>query len=110
MGTSGQLYFGIALNQTTHSTSAYNDGTWHLVQASLSSAGIALYVDGALVASNAKVTTPQNYDGYWRVGYESTDGWSGHGNNFFTGTIDEAAVYPTVLGPSRVAAHYLAGR
>jgi hypothetical protein len=52
MAGNGQLYFGIALNQTVHTSTKYNDGSWHLVDASLSSAGLALYVDGALVATN----------------------------------------------------------
>jgi hypothetical protein len=110
MAGTGQLYFGVASNQTIHTTGAYNDGNWHLVDASLSSAGMALYVDGALVATNTKVTTPQAYNGYWRVGDESLGGWTGHVNNFFTGTIDEVAVYPTVLTASQVAVHYLAAR
>ena len=102
--------FGIALNQTTHSPNAYNDGSWHLVDATLSPAGMALYVDGALVSTNTKTTIPQLYNGYWRIGYESTGGWSAHVNNFFTGTIDEPAVYPSALSPVRIAAHYLAAR
>ena len=52
---------------------------------------------------------PEVY-GYWRVGDENTGGWSAHANNFFTGTIDDVAVNPAVLGAGRVAAHYLAGQ
>jgi hypothetical protein len=53
---------------------------------------------------------PGPYNGYWRVGDESTGGWSAHGNNFFTGTIDEAAVYPTALTAARIAAHHEAAQ
>ena len=110
MAGSGQLYFGIALNQTVHSTNAYNDGNWHLVDATLNANGMSLYVDGVLVGTNTKASVAQGYNGYWRVGDESTGGWSAHANNFFTGTIDDVAVYPAVLGAGRVAAHYLAGQ
>jgi hypothetical protein len=110
MSASGQLYFGIALNQTIHSTSSYNDGNWHLVEGTVSSAGVSLYVDGQLVASNPKLTAPQTYNGYWRVGDESTGGWTAHANNYFTGTIADAAVYPTALSARRIAAHFVAGR
>jgi Concanavalin A-like lectin/glucanases superfamily len=110
MANSGQIYFGIASKQTIHSTGLYNDGNWHLVDATLSSAGMALYIDGAPVATNTKTTIPGPYNGYWRVGDESTGGWSAHGNNFFTGTIDEAAVYPTALTAARIAAHHEAAQ
>ena len=110
MSASGQLYFGIALNQTIHSTNSYNDGNWHLAEATVSSAGASLYVDGQLAATNPKLTAPQTYNGYWRVGDESTGGWTAHANNYFTGTVADAAVYPTALGARRIAAHYVAGR
>jgi Concanavalin A-like lectin/glucanases superfamily len=110
MAGSGQLYFGIALNQTVHSTTQYNDGNWHLVDATVNASGMSLYVDGALVGTNTKASIPQGYNGYWRVGDESTGGWSAHANNFFTGTIDDVAVYPATLGAARIAAHYLAGQ
>ncbi len=110
MSAAGQLYFGIALNQTVHSANAYNDGSWHLVDATLNAHGMSLYVDGVLVGTNTKASVPQGYNGYWRVGDESTGGWSAHANNFFTGTIDDVAVYPAALGAARIAAHYLAGQ
>ena len=110
MAGTGQLYFGIALNQTVHSPVAYNDGNWHLVDATVNANGMSLYVDGALVGTNTKASIPQGYNGYWRVGDESTGGWSAHANNFFTGTIDDVAVYPAVLGAVRIATHYLAGQ
>ena len=47
----------------------------------------------------------QPYDGYWRVGGDSTWG----GDNYFDGIIDEAAVYSYELPQGRVLAHYQAG-
>jgi hypothetical protein len=63
------------------------------------------------VASNL-ITTAQSINGYWRVG---GDGMSATWPNkpttgFFSGNIDEAAVYPTVLTSAQVTNHYtLAG-
>jgi len=113
LNTAGQLVFG-AYNGTTQvvtSPSAYTDGKWHHVVATMSAAtGMRLYADGALVASNAAYTAPENYTGYWRVGYDTISGWPGApANFFFTGSMRFAAVYSTVLTPTQVANHYAAG-
>jgi len=58
------------------------------VPGGLSPAGIALYADGALVASNPAVTAAQNYTGYWRIGYDNLTGWPGAtANRYFTGSL-----------------------
>jgi hypothetical protein len=110
MANTGQIYFGVGANKTINSTLPYNNGSWHLIDATLSAGGMALYIDGALVASNSTVTEAQVYNGYWRVGYDSLGGWLAHPtSNYLAATLDEVAVYPTALTPARVAAHYLAG-
>ena len=63
--------------------------------------GMKLYVDGSLVGTNAQ-TSAQSYTGYWRVGGDTS--WCC--SNFFTGALDEAAVYSTVLSAAQVKAHY----
>ena len=72
MSNSGQLYFGVrpdmGTRQTINSPQSYRDGQWHQVVGTLSADGMKLFVDGALVASNASVTKAQVYRGYWRVG------------------------------------------
>jgi hypothetical protein len=70
-----------------------------------------LYVDGVLRASNASITTSQNYQGYWHVGFNSISrGWpSGPSSPYFAGSIDEVAVYPAVLSAAQVAAHHTLG-
>jgi len=92
------------------SPAAYNDGQWHYVVTTLSSAGQNLYVDGALVAHNAAVTTGQSYTGYWHVGGDHiSTSWPDHPtSSFLNGTIDEFAVYPTALTASQIGAHYTA--
>lgn len=113
MTNSGQLVFGVYTGSTrTIATpgGGYNDGAWHHVVATQGSNGMRLYVDGALKAGNFTVTTSQDYPGYWRVGGDNLNGWpSQPTSQFFAGTIDEAAVYPTVLSATQVANHYTLG-
>jgi len=114
LNTSGQLVFGTYNNGTQVVTSpkAYNDGSWHHVVATMSAAtGMALYIDGAVVASNAKYTVPEPGNGYWRIGYDTVSGWPGSGSNYyFTGSMRFAAVYGSVLTATQVSSHYAAGR
>ncbi|MCJ1712746.1 LamG domain-containing protein [Curtobacterium sp. VKM Ac-2922] len=114
INTAGQLVFGSfnATTQVVTSPNAVTDGAWHHVVATMSAAtGMRLYLDGSLVASNAAYTTPENYTGYWRVGYDTIANWPGQPANFsFTGSMRFAAVYTSVLTPAQVANHYAAGR
>ena len=103
----GQLVFGTYTGQlnTVTTPGSYNDGLWHQVVASQSSAGLKLYVDGQLIGTNP-ATRGEGYSGYWRVGGDST--W-GSSSAFLDGTIDEAAVYDTPLSDAAVAQHYSLG-
>lgn len=113
MNNAGQLIFGVYPGevQTIKSTTAYNDGKVHYVVATLSTAGMFLYVDGALVASNTKVTTAQAYTGWWTFGgYDNLNGWSETPTStYFDGTLGQLAVYPTALSLQRVQVHYCDG-
>jgi signal peptidase I len=104
----GQVVFGVYPSSpvTVVSPQSYLDGRWHLVDATMGASGMALYVDGALVGTNATKTS-KSYSGYWRVGYDSIAGWgvTTPSRFFFTGTLDEVAVYPTALSAATVAAH-----
>jgi hypothetical protein len=69
---------------------------------------MALYVDGALIGTNATVT-PDAYNGYWRVGGGNLTGWlNAGGTTALRGIYDEVAVYPTALSAAQVSAHYAA--
>jgi hypothetical protein len=77
-------------------------GTYHVV-GTFDGTTQRLYVNGTQVASaalsgSATTTTTPLVIGSW-------DG----GSEFFNGTIDEPAVYGSVLSATRVAAHYRAG-
>lgn len=93
-------------NNGTHATSplSYADGKWHhAVGVRTATGSIALYVDGAQVAtglatSHTMTTTQPTYVGT----AQGTD-------EFFNGTIDELAFYDTALSSTRIAAHYNTG-
>lgn len=112
--TTGQLAFGTynSANKVISSPAALNDGAWHQAVGTFSgTAGMSLYVDGALVASNSTYNVAQNYTGYWRVGYDNLGGWSGiSANYYFTGSMRFASVYSTALTAAQVTSHYNAGR
>ena len=115
----GRVVFGVYPGTVKVIASAagtnYANGAWHHVVASLSAAGMVLYVDGAKVAQNTAVTNGQSYAGYWKVGcgrlinWANGDGTTYNGPGFFTGSIQFAAVYYTTLTAQQVQEHYLAG-
>jgi len=110
---SGQVVFGVYPNavRTVTSPSFYNDGAWHHAVATLSTAGMALYVDGTLVASDPAVTTAQAYAGFWRIGFDNLNGWTSQpSSSYFAGSLAYAAVYTTALTATQVKSHYVAGR
>jgi PKD repeat protein len=106
MDTSGTVYFGVYDGNTEllASPTPLNDGQWHQITGTLSSAGMTYFVDGRQVGSKPNITTAQTYNGYWRVGGDSA--WSGA--PFFTGNIDDVSVYPTALSRSQVDAEWVA--
>ena len=109
MQNDGRLTFGVypGTVRVITSATAYNDGAWHHVAASLSSAGMRLYVDGQLVAQRADTTSAQVYSGAWRVGGDNLSSWTNRPNSdFLAGTVDEVAIYPTALSLSQVRDHY----
>ncbi|SHN70779.1 FOG: PKD repeat, partial [Geodermatophilus obscurus] len=107
MDTTGRILFGVwpGATRTVSSTAAYNDGRWHHVVATLSRAGMALYVDGVRVAARADTVSAEPSTGYWRIGGDTS--WAGA--PFFAGQIDEVAVYPTALSAQQVASHHTLG-
>jgi hypothetical protein len=86
---------------------AYNDGQWHQVVASRGPAGMALYVDGALVGSN-DTSTGVPFPGFWRVGGDGVYAlWpSAPSAAYLTGAIDEVSTYSRALGADEVLSHW----
>jgi hypothetical protein len=110
MTNAGSLDYGV-YDGSTHVVEAanpYNDGVWHHVVATQGPTGMALYVDGTLMATGA-TTGVQNYLGYWRVGGDNLTGWPNQSSStYFAGAISDAAVYPLPLTAAQVKAHFLA--
>lgn len=106
MTNAGNIVFGVWVNGPVEiiSPATYNNGNWHQVVASLSSAGMALYIDGALVASNPTTTTAQAYSGYWRLGGDNLTAWTNRPtSDYFSGNLSDVAVYPSALDATQVA-------
>ncbi|WP_456600578.1 LamG-like jellyroll fold domain-containing protein, partial [Blastococcus sp. SYSU DS0616] len=104
----GRLHFAVwpGMPFELVSQQTYNDGSYHHVVATLGPNGLSLYVDGKLVASRTDGISAQEIPaGYWRIGGDRS--WSGA--PYFPGSIDEVAVYPTVLTAEQVARHHAAG-
>jgi hypothetical protein len=111
LDSGGRVTFGVypGVVRTVRSADAYNDGQWHHVVATLGPAGMHLYVDGAQVGADVTVTTADNFAGYWRWGGISLFNWPNRPtSDYFVGTLDEVAVYPTQLTANKVARHYAA--
>ncbi|WP_137757817.1 LamG-like jellyroll fold domain-containing protein [Pontibacter sp. SGAir0037] len=109
MANNGQLYFGVyaGSHQTINTTTSYNDGKWHNVVVTLSGAGMKMYVDGVQQASNAAVTTSENFSGYLRIGYDNIGGWpAAPTSNYFKGSLDDIHVYNRELSASEVSSVY----
>lgn len=109
MTNGGQLVFGAypGAVRTVRSTKAYNDGEWHHVVAQLSSAGMALFVDGLKVGGDPSTTSAEGYSGYWRVGGDNLNAWPDQPtSSFINGTIDDVAIYPTAISAAQIRDHY----
>jgi galactose oxidase len=111
MSNNGQLHFGIDDGSllAINSSGSYNNGEWHQVVATQGADGLNLYVDGQLVAGDSTAGLPQNYLGYWRVGYDNLHGWSNAPtDDYFAGTISDVAFYNSELSGSQVQTQYQA--
>ncbi len=109
LDAAGAVHFGVwpGTSVVLSSRAGLDDGTWHLVDASVSAAGVSLSVDGTQVDSRTDVTSAQDSNGYWRIGGDTS--WSGEA--FLNGSIADVAVYPTALTVGQIANHWhAAGR
>ncbi|MGV9995035.1 LamG-like jellyroll fold domain-containing protein [Streptomyces sp. NPDC003374] len=113
MTNNGRLVFGVYAGsvRTVTTSQSYNDGKWHHVVATEGGDGMKLYVDGGLRASNLLVTGNESGTGYWRVGGDTlSSSWTNAPSSpYFTGLIDEVAVYNKALTSSKVLTHYQRG-
>jgi hypothetical protein len=113
MGDNGQVSFGVSVDDgysaVITSARSYNDGLWHHVAATHDGTGMTLFLDGTRV-SHGTETRVRPQDGYWRVGGDDNENFqNGPTDDYFTGTVDETAIYPTALTASQVLSHYALG-
>ncbi|WP_198411682.1 MULTISPECIES: LamG-like jellyroll fold domain-containing protein [Cryobacterium] len=111
MTNSGSVIFGVYAGgfQFIESTTGFNDDTWHHVVGTQGPDGMRLFLDGSEIGSNP-TTVNEGFDGYWRAGGGNLNSWPAQpASPYFSGTLDEVAVYPSALSPAVVAAHYELG-
>lgn len=109
----GQLRFGLggsgSLGYVT-SPDQYADGQWHHVVVTMGPAGVQLYVDDVLVASDASLTQGDNFTGFWRFGNGYQSGWPGarvwSAPEGFWGDAQFAAIYNRQLTAAEVSTLY----
>lgn len=96
MSSTGAISFGVYNGSTNVITSAagYNDNQWHMVAATFGPSGERLFIDGNLVGVHGN-TTVTGYNGYFRIAYDTVDGWPNANGNYFSGTLSEAAIHTT---------------
>ena len=106
--TTGRLVFGVYPGEaiTVRSTGTVTDNQWHLATATLSSAGMRLYLDGDLAASGSTTTAESYSSAYLRIGYDNLAGWPNPPSGYFNGFLDDAAYWSTALTPAQVKAIY----
>lgn len=106
----GRVAFGVwpGVVRVISSARSYSDDAWHQATATLSPAGMKLYVDGELVAGDASVTRGQVLSGHWRIGYESMFNWGplAPKNWVFGGTLTHAVVYSTALTAEQISTQW----
>ncbi|WP_258527915.1 LamG-like jellyroll fold domain-containing protein, partial [Streptomyces sp. NBRC 110611] len=106
----GHLWDGSAKNPMV-SPKKVTDGTWHHVVLTAFDSGQMLYLDGEPAGFRSGTVKPETTKyAYFGAGYSSPD-WDGRKNRetaYFTGQLDEVALYTRSLSRVDVTGHYLA--
>ncbi len=113
MQNSGLLTWGVYPGsvKVVTSTSALNDGNWHLAIGTIGSSGQILYIDNNSPITVTTVTSAQSYTGWWRLGWGLTSGWTNApSSNYFTGTIAGPAILSAQVTTAQAAKIYAVGK
>lgn len=108
----GNVVFGqyTTTTNTLRSAGTFRDGLWHHAVGTKGAQGMRLYVDGRLAGSNT-VTANQSYYGWWNVGGDQLSGWPDQPtSNYFSGSLDEVAIYDKQLTAVRIFDHFQQGQ
>ena len=112
LDNAGRVLFGVnpGTKKVLVSSQSFNDGQWHQATATLGAQGQRLYVDGVLMGRDVTTTTAAaNLLGQWVVGGDTLSGWTNAPTSrYFTGSLDDVAVYGAALTATEVKAHYAA--
>ena len=84
----GALTLTVGTSTITSNVSGLNNGSWHLLGASLGAAGMRLYADGVEVASDAATTTAATFTGYLRFEGSGIGYWPTPVNNPTTFSLE----------------------
>jgi hypothetical protein len=90
-------------------TYSFPDNEWHHVATIASGTDIRNYFDGVLVGTGGGPTTNYGTNAIYNVHIGGGGGFDA-GGNWFTGQIDEVAIFDKAIPAARVAAHYQAGK
>jgi hypothetical protein len=94
------VFDGVVTPQVYGPPIRVDDGQWHHVVVAFDrDAGIVIYVDGLSAGTDGPITGDVSNDGDFVLGKSP-------GYPEFKGDLDEVAVYPRLLPPLRVAAHF----
>jgi len=102
----GQVIGGVGNPDTSvASAGGKNDGLWHHVvfTRALPGGQFILYVDGVATAPGSGTTNSLTASPNINFGRMA------NGNNYYSGALDEVALYTSVLTPAQVSNHYQSG-
>jgi IPT/TIG domain len=114
MNSAGKIVFGVynGAPDTITSPKAYNDGSWHLVDAVFDpTAGTSLYIDGASVTANPTYVTDNRFaTSYTRLASGLLTGWPNSSGttlpSYWPGSEAFASIYHYALSPAQVGVDY----
>ncbi len=108
-GTSGDGKVSFALDSGSFykitSTSVLSANTWYYIVMQCGTAGLNLYINGALEANNATTNCHSNSTAF----QFGNDNWSG-GGEYFGGSLDDLRIYNRALTATEISNLYNTGR
>lgn len=93
----------LSSNSIETSTTTLNDDNWHMITAVLDSGNRYIYVDGVLETQNTYTGSNPTYAGIFSVGCRN------NADRYFSGVIDELAIFKTALDATNVTYLYNSG-
>lgn len=101
--TANTIFFTKVGVSSVDSTGTIADTNWHHFVLTYDGSTAKFYIDGADAGTSSYSTTFDNTGGIYYIGNLHT------GSQYFQGSIDEVAVYTSILSQTQVTNHYNAG-